>query len=59
MPNFIDILFKKVLLIMLIPLTIFFAGLMIPLTNLCQNIEGSSDYPTPMTFIIIIRQHWV
>jgi sodium transport system permease protein len=54
MPNFIDILFKKVILIMLIPLTIFFAGLMIPLTIYAKTFKEAQSILTPMTFLIII-----
>ncbi len=46
--------FVVYLLVMLIPLTIFFAGLMIPLTIYAKSFKEAQSILTPLTFLIII-----
>ncbi len=46
--------FVAYLLVMLIPLTIFFAGLLVPLTIYAKTFKEAQSIVTPLTFIVII-----
>ena len=46
--------FVLLLLIMLIPLTIFFSGMMVPITIYAKTFKEAQSTLTPMTFLIII-----
>ncbi len=46
--------FVLMLLVMLIPLCIFFAGLLIPLTIYAKTFKEAQSIVTPLTFIVII-----
>ena len=46
--------FVMYLLLMLIPLTIFFAGLLVPLTIYAKTFKEAQSIVTPLTFIVII-----
>ena len=50
----LSIQFVLLLLLMLIPLTIFFSGVMIPLTIYAKTFKEAQSTLTPMTFMVII-----
>jgi sodium transport system permease protein len=50
----LTISFVLYLLIMLVPLTIFFAGMMIPLTIYAKTFKEAQSILTPLTFLVII-----
>lgn len=52
--SILSLAFVLYLLIMLIPLTIFFAGLMIPLTIYAKSFKEAQSILTPLTFLIIL-----
>lgn len=50
----LSIQFVLLLLLMLVPLTIFFAGIMAPLTIYAKTFKEAQSILTPMTFLVII-----
>ncbi|MFO7873176.1 MAG: ABC transporter permease [Bacteroidales bacterium] len=46
--------FVLLLLLMLVPLTIFFAGVMVPVTIYAKTFKEAQSMLTPMTFLVII-----
>ncbi len=46
--------FVMLMLVMLLPLTIFFAGVMIPLTIYAKTFKEAQSILTPLTFLVII-----
>ena len=52
--DILSIRFVLLLLLMLIPLTIFFSGVMIPLTIYAKTFKEAQSILTPMTFLVII-----
>jgi sodium transport system permease protein len=52
--DILSIRFVLLLLLMLIPLTIFFSGVMIPLTIYAKTFKEAQSTLTPMTFLVII-----
>ena len=50
----LTISFVLLLLLMLIPLTIFFAGVMVPVTIYAKTFKEAQSMLTPMTFLVII-----
>ncbi len=50
----LSIQFVVLLLLMLIPLTIFFSGVMVPLTIYAKTFKEAQSILTPMTFLVII-----
>ncbi len=46
--------FVLLLLLMLVPLTIFFAGVMVPITIYAKTFKEAQSMLTPMTFLVII-----
>jgi len=46
--------FVMYLLLMLVPLTIFFAGLLVPLTIYAKTFKEAQSIVTPLTFLVII-----
>jgi len=50
----LTISFVLLLLLMLVPLTIFFAGVMVPVTIYAKTFKEAQSMLTPMTFLVII-----
>lgn len=50
----LSVQFVLMLLLMLVPLTIFFAGIMVPLTIYAKSYKEAQSILTPMTFMVII-----
>ncbi len=52
--SMLTLTFVMLMLIMLLPLTIFFAGIMIPLTIYAKTFKEAQSILTPLTFLVII-----
>ncbi len=52
--SILTVSFVALLMIMLIPLSVFFAGLLIPLTIYAKTFKEAQSIVTPLTFLIII-----
>ncbi|MBW6499455.1 MAG: ABC transporter permease [Bacteroidales bacterium] len=50
----VSLSFVLLLLLMLLPLTVFFAGIMIPLTIYAKSFKEAQSILSPMTFLVIV-----
>ena len=52
--NILSVEFVLLLVVMLLPLTIFFSGIMVPLTIYAKTFKEAQSTLTPMTFLVIL-----
>lgn len=52
--SFLDVKFIAMLFLMLIPISVFFAGIMVPLTIQAKTYKEAQSTLTPLTFIVIL-----
>lgn len=52
--SFLDIKFVSMLFLMLVPISVFFAGVMVPLTIQAKSFKEAQSTLTPLTFVVIL-----